>query len=84
MTTITTTTPRVGDTLPPIALPARPVPSDYATAVASDCSYLCGLAGDIAVNICPCGSNFLQERPERRNLGFLSVAVDVNPDRARP
>jgi tetratricopeptide (TPR) repeat protein len=27
---------------------------------------------------------FLQERPERRNLAFLSVAVDVNPDRARP
>jgi tetratricopeptide (TPR) repeat protein len=27
---------------------------------------------------------FLQERPERRNLAFLSVAVDVNPDRPRP
>jgi tetratricopeptide (TPR) repeat protein len=27
---------------------------------------------------------FLQERPERRNLAFLSVAVDVNPDRSRP
>ena len=27
---------------------------------------------------------FLQERPERRNLAFLSVAVDVNPDRTRP
>ena len=27
---------------------------------------------------------FLQERPGRRNLAFLSVAVDVNPDRTRP
>lgn len=27
---------------------------------------------------------FLQERPGRRNLAFLSVAVDVNPDRPRP
>jgi tetratricopeptide (TPR) repeat protein len=27
---------------------------------------------------------FLQERPERRNLAFLSVAVDVNSDRPRP
>jgi tetratricopeptide (TPR) repeat protein len=27
---------------------------------------------------------FLQERPERRNLAFLSVAVDVDPDRPRP
>ena len=27
---------------------------------------------------------FLQERPEWRDLAFLSVAVDVNPDRTRP
>jgi hypothetical protein len=27
---------------------------------------------------------FLQERPERHNLAFLSVAVDVDPDRPRP
>ena len=27
---------------------------------------------------------FLQERPERRKLAFLSVAVDVNPQRAWP
>jgi len=27
---------------------------------------------------------FLQGHPERRNLAFLSVAVDVNPDRPRP
>jgi tetratricopeptide (TPR) repeat protein len=27
---------------------------------------------------------FLQERPERRDLAFLSVAVDVDPDRPRP
>ena len=27
---------------------------------------------------------FLQERPERRKLAFLSVAVDVDPDRPRP
>ncbi|MDQ6674222.1 MAG: tetratricopeptide repeat protein [Chloroflexota bacterium] len=28
--------------------------------------------------------HFLQERPERRTLAFLSVAVDVDPERARP
>jgi tetratricopeptide (TPR) repeat protein len=27
---------------------------------------------------------FLAENPERRKLGFLSVAVDVDPDRPRP